>query len=195
MIPRWLLGCLMILLLVGLATDAKAQPYGGPGAVAYGQNWGIPYPQAVPGPYNYSGPYGYYGYGGYGYVPQPWELIPPASRYLSPGFSYNPNPYAQVPNTLSYEIPPNIYAPNTYTYDLRAYGYGSGYGYSPPLYTYPAYPVYPTYPVAPYYYLYTGRPFRWGPYIAMPLRQYLAKELHGPTRVRDIVPGIPELGG
>ena len=186
MMPRWLLGCLMILLLVGLATGAKAQFYGGPGAVAYGQNWGIPYPQTVPGPYDYS--YGYYGYGD---VPLPWELIPPPSRYLSPGFSYNPNPYAQVPNTLSYEIPSNVYAPNTYTYDLRAYGYG----YTPPVYAYPAYPVYPTYPVVPYFRLYTGRPFRWGPYIAMPLRQYLAKGLHGPTRVRDIVPGIFELGG
>ena len=162
MIPRWLLGCLTVLLLVGLATGAKAQFYGGPGIVAYGQNYGVPYPQALPGYSDYSGYYGYsgdygypgdYGYYGDMYAPQYWGPTSSPYGYFGPG----------------------------------AYGYG----YRPPMYAYPPYSVSPAVPYRPY----MGRPYRVGPYIAMSLRQYLAKGFQGPTRVRDIVPGVPGLDG
>jgi len=167
-----------------LAASAKAQLYAGPGSTVLGQTWspsyGYPYSYATPGPYSY-----YW----YAYPPGPWYVfpsVPPPSRYVAPSLSYNANPYAQFPNSFSYEVPPNAYAPGSYTYDLRAYGYG----YPPPYYpyTYSYYPGYrPYYPVRPLY----GR----GAYRSMTLREYIARQLHGPVRVRDVVPGQRTLGG
>jgi hypothetical protein len=77
--------------------------------------------------------------------------------------------------SFSYEVPQDAYAPNTFTYDLQAYAYG----YPPPLYS----PHYPP-----------GRQYWRMIYREMTLGQYIRKQLHGPVRVRDIVPGIPELG-
>ena len=163
---------------------AQGQFYGGPGAGWYGPA-GMPYgyPYSLPG-------FSFDEYGNAYLTPAPY-LAPPPLRSLMPSRSYTPNPYAAFPNTFSYEPVPNLYAPNSFTYDLRAYGYG----YPPPAYTYPAYPTAPYGYTAPSYY--TGRrPRNWrGPYHAMTLGQYIEKGLQGPTRVRDIVPGIPGLGG
>lgn len=188
MTREWLgRGAVLLLVLVGPAAGTQAQPYGGPGMPAYGQDGGNPYSQAVPGPYGYGYPYGYadtYGYDSSNLLP------PPAQYFPGPGFRYNANPYATAPNTFSYEMPPNAYAPNTFTYNLRAYAD------APPA---PAYvpPVYPFGYVEPGYYPgYFYHPQRrFGIYRTLTLGQYIALELHGPTRVRDIVPGIPELGG
>jgi hypothetical protein len=86
--------------------------------------------------------------------------------------------------SFSYEVPQDAYAPNTFTYDLQAYAYG----YPPPLYSPPVYP----YSYYPYYS--PGRQYWRMIYREMTLGQYIRKQLHGPVRVRDIVPGIPELG-
>jgi len=168
-----------------LAASAQAQFFYG--ASGMGSPYGYPYPQIVPGPDAY----------GYGYSPGSWyglPVVPPPSRYLMPSFSYNANPYAQFPNTFSYEIPQNAYAPNSYTYDLRAYGYGylPPIYYVPPLYFYRYYPNY--YPdLNPHY---RGLPgYRRGVYRQVSLQEYLVTQFHGPVRVRDIVPGVPELGG
>jgi hypothetical protein len=173
---RTVLRCVVVSLAVGasLTIPAAAQYYGPEGTLSYG----YPYPQATPGPYDY-------GYGGE-------FTVPPPSRSI-PGFSYNANPYAQFPNSYSYELPSDSFMPNTYTYDLRAYGYGSPPAmYPPPVYPYGYYP-YP-YP-SPYPYYYPGPRYRQGIFRQMTLREYINKQFHGPVRVRDIVPGIPELGG
>ncbi len=175
-------------LLAGMwAASAQGQYYGGPGANWYGQA-GIPY--GYPFPYGYPYSVGGPSFDAYGnvYLPGYPDAVPPPIRYLAPSYSYNPNPYAPFPGAASYELPWYAYNPNSYTYDLRAYGLG----YPPPPYAYPATPYYYT----PYSYYIGRRPYYWrGPYRAMTLQQYNAKSLQGPTRVRDIVPGMPELGG
>ncbi len=176
-----------VLLLVLLAGTWTASVQG----QFYSGNWygqaGIPYRYP-----SYGYPYSPYGpsFDEYGnvYLPAFPYTVPPPLRYLAPSYSYNPNPYAPFPGAASYELPFGSYAPNSYTYDLRAYGYGLSY--PPPPYVYPAYPV------VPYSYYIGRRPYYWrGPYRAMTLQQYITQELHGPTRVRDIVPGVPGLGG
>lgn len=174
----WIRRVIAPVLLAGMwAASAQAQYYGGNW---YGQ-MGIPYGY----PYSQGGP----SFDAYGnvYMPGSPDAVPPPIRYMAPSLSYNPNPYAPFPGASSYELPYYSYNPNSYTYDLRAYGYGL----VPPPYAYPAIPYY----YMPYSY-YIGRPYHWrGPYHAMTLQQYNAQSLHGPTRVRDIVPGVPELGG
>ncbi len=187
MISRmWFGRAVVFVLLLGVLTaSAGAQLYVGPGVVVLDQGRALypySYAPAVPGSYlyGYANPFGpWYGF----------PSVPPPSRYLAPSFSYNANPYAQFPNSFSYEVPAYNYAPNSFTYDLRAYGYGYA---PPPLYAYPVSPYYYT----PYSYYVGRRPYYWrGPYHAMTLQQYNDRSLHGPTRVRDIVPGVPELGG
>jgi hypothetical protein len=167
-----------------LAASARAQSSVGLGAAAFDRTWALPYS------YPYTQPVsGYYPYG-YAYPPDTgyaFPFVPPPSRYIAPSFSYNGNPYAQFPNSFSYDVPQNAYAPNSFTYDLRAYGYG----YPPPIYYSP--PVYPYGYYYPYYY--PGRPYSREAYRQLSLREYIAKQLHGPVRVRDFVRGVPELGG
>jgi len=161
----------------GPATSVQAQVYTAPGATVLGQVSMPPYS------YSYAQP-GLYPYG-YAYPFGPWYVfpsVPPPSRYISPPFSYQANPYAPFPNSFSYEVPPYTYTPNSFTYDLRAYGYPWG--------IYPS----PSYPYGYYWYYYNlGPRYRRGVYRQMSLREYTARQLHGPTRVRDIVPGVPEL--
>jgi hypothetical protein len=182
----------LVLLSGMLAASTQAQFYGGAGI---GVPYGYPYPQGIPGPGTY----------GYPYSPEgsyAFPVIPPPSTYFTPWFSYNANPYAPVPNTFSYEqlpnafsyeMPQNFYAPNTYTYDLGAYGYG----YPPPIAALPFYPdgdnsiFYPDVNAR-----HRGLPgYRRGVYREVSPQEYLFLQLHGPVRVRDIVPGVPELGG
>jgi hypothetical protein len=172
------LACLLF--VAGWATSAKAQPYGNTGV--YG-----------------SYPYGYYGDT---YVLLPGYIFPYASQYL-PSYSYTPSPYMPVPGGAAYGGVPFTYSPNAYTYDLYAQSLAS----YPPVYFYPPdydYSQTYTYPPATYYlpppYPYGYyRPFiprRWrSPYRPMTLPEYFYRASQGPTRVRDIVPGIPELGG
>ena len=174
----WLRRVLASVLLVGMwAVSAEGQYYGN----WYGQA-GIPYGY----PYFQGGP-SFDAYGNVYFPAFPYD-VPPPLRSLAPLYSYNPNPYAPFPGAASYELPFYSYNPNSYTYDLRTYGLG----YPPPPYAYPATPYYYT----PYSYYIGRRPYYWrGPYRAMTLQQYNAKSLQGPTRVRDIVPGVPGLGG
>ncbi len=174
----WLRRVLASVLLAGMwSASAQGQYYGN----WYGQA-GIPYGY----PYFPGGP-SFDAYGNVYFPAFPYD-VPPPLRSLAPLYSYNQNPYAPFPGAASYELPFYSYNPNSYTYDLRAYGLG----YPPPLYAYPATPYYYT----PYSYYIGRRPYYWrGPYHVMTLQQYNAKSLQGPTRVRDIVPGIPGLGG
>ena len=197
MTPRFSLGCVVVALAVGgWTTCAQAQAYGDSGAVADDPSERVPPISLV----SFDS-----------YLPDPWTAVPPPARYFpGPGFRYNANPLAQVPNTFSYEMPPNAYMPNTYTYDLRAYGYnhpgysypygynspygfGYPYGYPPAMVPVPVYPF--GYFPNPYLDYYPAPQRRRGTYRPMTLREYIARELRGPTRVRDVVPGIPELGG
>jgi len=176
----WLRRVFVSVFLAGMsASSAPGQYYAGNGYDQGGIPYGYPYSQGMPS------------FDAYGnvYVPGYPDAVPPPIRYLTPSYSYNPNPYAPFPGAASYGLPWYSYNPNSYTYDLRAYGYGY---LPPPWYAYPRSPYYYT----PYSFPVGRRPYHWrGPYHALTLPQYLTKELHGPTRVRDIVPGIPELGG
>ncbi len=184
---RWLKRVLVSVLLAGMWTaSAQGQFYGGgwygQAGIPYGYpSYAYPYSQIGPNPYDYYGagyPSGF-----------PYD-VPPPLRYLAPSYSYNPNPYAPFPGAASYELPFGSYNPNSYTYDLRAYGYGLGY--PPPAYAYPAYPVFPYSYFTPSGHYIGPLPYHWrGPYHAMTLQQYIAKQLQGPTRVRDVAPGIP----
>jgi hypothetical protein len=185
-----------LLLVAGLTTSVEAQPYFGSGA---GQTW-TPYSGNYYGPAA-SGAYPYWDYG-YSYVPLvDFFLNPPyASRYLH-SYSYTPSPYRPVPGGAAYGTPPFSYSPDAYTYDLNAAYYADLYAqYYADLYGVQSYPYYPSYyypsPVVPYGYYSRFLPRRWrSPYRPMPLPEYLHRQSQGPTRVRDIVPGIPELGG
>lgn len=176
-----------LLLLAGLTTSVKAQVYG-------------PY---APGSYPYGGS-GSYPYGGYGYLPQLdyyYYFYPYASRYL-PSYSYTPSPYMPAPGAAAYGTPPYTYSPYAYNYDLTAASFADFfnalpylYDYYPPYAYYPPYSYYPP-PVVPYGYHYPVIPRRWrSPYRPLTLPEYLYRQSQGPTRVRDIVPGMPELGG
>jgi hypothetical protein len=167
----------VLVFLAGLlATPATAELYVGPGAAVLGQAR-VPYlyPYGPVGPDLYS--YGYmFPYG-------PWHVfpsVPPPARYGTPSFSYRANPYVLPPRTFSYEVPPSAYAPDSFPYDLRAYGYG----YPPPIQ-----------PPRLYFYRYHPGPREGTSYRPMSLREYKVRQLGGPVRVRDIVPGVPELGG
>ncbi len=194
MASKVLPGCVIgyLLLVAGLATSVRAQPYGTYGA------------------------YGSYPYGSYGdtYVLLPGYIFPYASRYL-PSYSYTPSPYMPVPGGAAYGGVPFTYSPNAYTYDLYAQSYAS----YPPVYFYPPdsdysqtynyppdysylqtynYPpaIYSSPPAYPYRYYRPFNPRRWrSPYRPMSLQEYFYRGSQGPTRVRDVVPGIPELGG
>jgi hypothetical protein len=137
----------------------------------------------------YGMPYGY----PYGPESDAYPPVPPPSAYPTPGFSYDGNPYAPFLGPFSYEMPQNAYGPTAYTYDLQA----NGYGYPPPIVTPPLYPnsYYPDY--TPDLNLQRrGLPGYWrGVYRELSLPEYLVLQLHGPVRVRDIVPGVPGLGG
>ncbi len=175
-------GCVLgsLLLVVGLATSVKAQAYG---------NYGV---------------YGSYPYGSYGgtYLLLPGYVFPYASNYL-PSYSYTPSPYMPVPGGAAYGGVPFSYSPFAYNYDLYAQSYAS----YPPVYFYPPgydYSQTYNYPPAIYYspqqypygYYRPFNPRRWrSPYRPMTLQEYFYRESQGPTRVRDIVPGVPELGG
>jgi hypothetical protein len=174
-----------LLLVAGLTTSAEAQVYG-------------PY---APGSYPYGGS-GSYPYSGYGYLPQYdyyYYFFPYASRYLQ-SQSYTPSPYRPMPGAGAYGTPPYTYSPDAYNYDLTAASFADYFSAFPFFYDYyPPYYYYPP-PAAPYgyngYSYYPFIPRRWrSPYRPMPLPEYLYRQFHGPTRVRDIVPGIPELGG
>jgi len=161
-----------------LAPAAEAQTlYAGPGTVVFGPTW-TPYSSL---------PLGFYPYG-YAYPPPLYiyPFVSPPSRYLTPSYSYQANPFAQFPNTFSYELPPFTYGPNLYTYDLRAYGSGPGV-YPPAANPYGYYHYYFNLPTIP---AYAG-----GVYRPMSLREYKLRQLRGPVRVRDIVPGVPQLSG
>ncbi len=163
-------GCVLIslFLIMGRVGPARAQVHLGPGVTVFSQTW-------TP---TYMYPYGYYGY-----PAGPWFVFPVpgpyASRYL-PSYSYTPNPYAQVPGAAAYGAPPYTYFPNAYTYDLypQSHVYPWGIYYAPGSY--------------PYVY-YFGPRYARLPYRAMTMREYLARQRQGPTRVRDIVPGEPGL--
>ncbi len=187
MVSRVLPGCAVasLVLAAGLAASVEAQPYFDPGAIVPSQPWTPSYVSyygpAAPGSY----PYGDYGYYGYPYfAPPDYYFLPYASRYL-PSYSYTPSPYMQVPGAAAYGTPPYTYSPNAYTYDLYAQSYAS----------YPPYFYYPP-PVFPYGYYYPFIPRRpRSPYRPMTLQEYFYRASQGPTRVRDIVPGVPGLGG
>jgi hypothetical protein len=184
MASKVLPGCVIasLLLAAGLTTSVEAQSYIGPGATVPGWTW-------TPSYVNYYGPSapGSYPYGdyGYSYLPSPEYFFPYASRYL-PSYSYLPNPYRQVPGAAAYGVPPFTYSPDAYTYDL----YAQSYAYYPPYFYYPP----PVFPYGYYYYRFIPRRPRW-PCRPMTPPEYLYRESQGPTRVRDIVPGVPELGG
>jgi len=174
MASRGLLGRVVVSLIViaGWTAWAGAQPYAGYGPTTLGYN-------------DYGDTYSL----------GPWYPVPPPSRYIYPSYSYNPNPYASFPGAFSYEVPPFAYAPNSYNYDLRAYGYMPGF-YPPPAYPFGYYYpyFYPSY--YPYFYPYhLIRQYRLMGYRPMTRQEYLIRGLHGPTRVRDVVPDVPELGG
>ena len=177
-----------LLLAVGLTTSVRAQPYYGSGA---GPTW-TPYGGSYYGPSTSGSSYGDYGYYAYPYVLPDYSFYPYASRYL-PSYSYTPSPYRPVPGGAAYGTPPFTYSPDAYTYDLYAPFYADLYSQIYPYYQ--PYFYYPP-PAFPYGYYYPFRPRRWrSPYRPMSLPEYLYRESQGPTRVRDIVPGIPELGG
>jgi len=185
MASKVLPGCVVasLLLVAEWTTSARAQTYG--------------YGPAAPGSY----PYGDSGYSGYPYIPSiDYFFYPYASRYL-PSYSYAPSPYRQVPGGAAYGPLPFSYSPNAYTYDLNAQYYADLYAqYYADLYGAQSYPYYPPYyypaPAFPYGYYSPFIPRRWrSPYRPMTLPEYLYRQSQGPTRVRDIVPGIPELGG
>jgi hypothetical protein len=178
-------GCVAasLILAAALAMSVEAQPYGGPGAGVPGQTWTPFYAGYYGAPPSY--PYGDYGDYGYSYLPSPGYFFPYASRYL-PSYSYTPNPYMQMPGAAAYGTLPFTYSPNAYTYDL----YSQSYGYYPPTFYYPP----PVFPYGYYYYHFIPRRPR-SPYRPMTLPEYIYRQSQGPTRVRDIVPGVPELGG
>ena len=183
MASKVLPGCVVASLLLGaLTASVEAQPYGG----------GSYYGPGTPGSYPYGG-------SGYSYPPTAdyyYYVYPYASRYL-PSYSYTPSPYNPVPGAAAYGPPPFSYSPNAYTYDLYAQSYADFFNALPYLYYYyPPYSYYPP-PALPYNYsYYPFIPRRWRSiYRPMTLPEYLYRGSQGPTRVRDIVPGIPELGG
>ena len=155
---------------VGWAACATAQTYGGPTILRYGQDIGIPYLQTVPGPDVYENPSD----------PDFPYVMPPPGAYSGPGYFYGGNPYGSGPSGFPYGMPPYAYVPNPYPYGPYGYGY-------PPPYPSPGYPSDYSYPN------YIEQSRQRGIYRTMTLREYIARELRGPTRVRDIVPGIPEL--
>ena len=184
MAAKILPGCVVAaLILAALAASVQAQLYGGSGSGFYGPS--------APGAYPY-GDYGYYGYYGYPYLPFPGLYPPYASRYL-PSYSYTPSPYVQVPGGAAYGTPPFSYSPFAYNYDLYAQSYADTYAQLYPYYPPDFYYTPPVYPYRPYYRFIPRRPRT--PYRPMTLQEYLYRASQGPTRVRDIVPGIPELGG
>jgi len=129
-----------------------------------------------------------------------YYFLPYAARYL-PSYSYTPSPYIQVPGAAAYGTPPYAYSPDAYNYDLTAQSFAEFFSLLPYFYDYyPPYFYYPP-PAVPYgsygyNYSYPFIPRRWrSPYRPMTLPEYLYRQSQGPTRVRDIVPGIPELGG
>ncbi|MCL5280454.1 MAG: hypothetical protein M1376_11165 [Planctomycetes bacterium] len=186
MASKVLPGCVVASLLLAVVLPAwvEAQPYGGPGSGFYGPS--------APGTYPY-GDYGNSDYYGYPYFPFPGFFYPYASRYL-PSYSYTPSPYMQVPGAAAYGTPPFAYSPFAYTYDLYAQSYADAYAGLYPYYPPYAYYAPPAYPYGPYHRFIPRRP-RFSPYRPMTLEEYFYRESQGPTRVRDIVPGVPELGG
>jgi len=195
MASKVLPGCVVAsLILAALTASVEAQPYIGSGAAVPSGTW-VPsyvsyYGPTAPGAY----PYGDSGYYGSPYLPPVdyYFSYPYASRYL-PSYSYTPSPYRQVPGAAAYGTPPYTYSPDAYTYDLYAQSYADAYAqfypYYPPYFYYPP----PAFPYGYYHYFIPRRPR--SPYRPMTLQEYLYRGSQGPTRVRDIVPGVPELGG
>jgi hypothetical protein len=177
-----------LILTAALATAAEAQYYFGPGSQFYAGSYGPSASGAYP--YGNYGDYAYYGYPYY--LPFPGLYTPYASRYL-PSYSYTPSPYMQVPGGAAYGTPPFTYSPFAYNYDLFAQSYADAYAQFYPYYLPYSNYAPPAYPYGRYYRFIPRRPR--SPYRPMTLQEYLYRQSQGPTRVRDIVPGVPELGG